>query len=118
MGNLPNPKRSSIGCFAFVIAVSAAVGLSGFFVFTSAQAPEQSSIKLDDKINPNIASIASLSRLPSIGVTRAAAIVTYREEFVKLNPTEPAFKEYNDLQKVKGIGPKITKEISGYLKFD
>ncbi len=113
-----NQRRSSIGCFAFVIAVATAVGLSLFFVFTSHHSSEQSSIKLDDKINPNTASVASLSRLPSIGITRAAAIVTYRENFSKLNTTEPAFKECNDLQKVKGIGPKITKEISPWLKFN
>ncbi len=92
--------------------------MSLFFVLTSGHDSEQSSIKLDDKINPNTASAPSLSRLPSIGITRAAAIVAYRENFSNLNASEPAFKECNDLQKVKGIGPKITKEISPWLKFE
>jgi len=69
---------------------------------------------LDDHINPNTAPLESLVRLPGLGVTRAAAIVAYRDNQV----SGPAFRDLNDLKKVKGIGPQTAQNAGQWLKFE
>ena len=111
-------RQKRIQSFAFVISIVVAVCFSWGFVENLA-APEQSyKIELDEKINPNNAPVASLVRLPGIGISRAEAIVAYREEFNKKSKNGLAFQSCNDLQKVKGIGPKTVQNISQWLKFE
>ena len=112
-------RQNRIQSFAFVIAVSACVLFSMGFVASSLLTSGQSyEIGLDQKINPNDAPIASLVRLPGIGIGKARAILAYREEFGEQNGNKPAFQNPNDLQKVKGIGPKTVENISEWLKFE
>ena len=54
-------------------------------------------------------------RLPGIGVGLAGAIVDYRENFSGKKPT---FETIDDLQKVKGIGPKKAESMKEWLKFE
>ena len=111
--------QNRIQSFAFVIAVSVAVCFSICFAVSSLLGFGQSyEIGLDEKINPNDAPLASLVRLPGIGISRAGAIVTYRENFAEQNNNTPAFQSPNDLQKVKGIGPKTVENIQEWLKFE
>lgn len=112
-------RQNRIQSFAFVIAVSACVLFSMGFVASSLLTSGQSyEIELDQKINPNNARIASLVRLSGIGIGKARAIVAYREEFSEQSNGRPAFQNPNDLQKVKGIGPKTVENISEWLKFE
>lgn len=53
-----------------------------------------------------------------MGIGRAGAIVAYRENFNENKASSPAFQNCDDLQKVKGVGPKTVQNISGLLKFD
>jgi competence ComEA-like helix-hairpin-helix protein len=103
-------RQERIQSFAFIfselICIALAVG-----IVTSCFA-------LEEKINPNDAPAASLTRLPNIGRVRAEAIVAYRENFVLQEVGRPAFRDCNDLQKVKGIGPKTSQNISKWLIFD
>ncbi len=110
-------RQKSIQSFAFVISVCAAVCFSLCYVseFRSSQSCE---IELEGRINPNEAPVVSLVRLPGIGVSRAGAIVAYRENFGGKEGGSPAFRSSNDLQKVKGIGPKTVQNISEWLKFE
>jgi competence ComEA-like helix-hairpin-helix protein len=78
---------------------------------------EHNGIVPADKINPNNASAASLSRLPGVGMVRAEAILAYRREFTSTSD-KPAFENYKDLEKVHGIGPKTTQKINKWLKFE
>ena len=108
-----------IQSLAFVIAAGAAVLLCiGFSqsIFTKADASAR--IVLQSRINPNTAPPASLIRLPGIGPSRANAIAAYRENFRKSNPDITAFQEPNDLQNVKGIGPKTVQNIKQWLRFE
>jgi DNA uptake protein ComE-like DNA-binding protein len=57
-----------------------------------------------------------LRRLPGIGDGRAKKIAAYRENFSRENGE--AFRNCDDLQKVKGIGPKTTADICEWLKFE
>lgn len=72
---------------------------------------------LEDKINPNTASAASLSRLAGIGPAKASQIISYRENFSGTAGTK-AFSEISDLDKIPGIGPKTIEDINGLLSFD
>ncbi len=57
-----------------------------------------------EKIDPNTASVASLCRLRKIGEAKARSIIEYRSVH-----GPKAFKNAEDLSKVKGIGPAIVK---------
>ncbi|HIJ54226.1 MAG TPA: helix-hairpin-helix domain-containing protein [Planctomycetes bacterium] len=112
-------RQSRIQSFAFVISVCGCALLSIGFGASSLLAVRQSSyIGLDEKINPNDTPIASLVRLPGIGISRAEAIVAYRGNFSKEDSNSRAFRDCDDLQKIRGIGPKTAQNISEWLKFE
>jgi len=115
-------RQNRIQSFAFVIAASVCVLFSVVFAVSSlvgfGAASDGCEIELEGRINPNDAPVASLVRLPGIGIVRAEAIVAYRDNFSEQNTGAPAFQNPNDLQKVKGIGPKTVENISEWLKFE
>jgi competence ComEA-like helix-hairpin-helix protein len=115
-----NARQKTIQSFAFVISVCLAVCFSCGFVSNlvgSGSAFSRGEIELESRINPNDAPVASLVRLPGIGMARAGAIVAYRELIGKAG-NSPAFRDCDDLQKVSGIGPKTAQNISEWLKFE
>ena len=115
-------RQERIQSFAFIISelicAALAVGIvtSCFAGHNSAIADRE--ITLDEKINPNDAPAASLARLPNIGHTRAQAIIAYKERIIAQNGDIPAFRDCNDLQKVKGIGPKTVQNVNKWLRFE
>ena len=112
-------RQNRIQSFAFVISVCVAVCFCIGLAVSNIQGSGQScEIKLEGEINPNDAPIASLVRLPGIGIGRAEAIVAYREDFSKEDSDNRAFRNCDDLQKIKGIGPKTAQNISKWLKFE
>jgi len=113
------PRQERIQSFAFVVAVLVCVLLSICFATSSFSALRQScEIELDSRVNPNDASVGSLVRLPGIGNVRAGAIAAYRRNFTEQQTKRAAFETIDDLQKVKGIGPKTAESVSEYLKFE
>lgn len=111
-------SQSRIQSFAFVISICVCVLLSICFGASSLAGVEPSfDIGLDERVNPNDAPVASMVRLPGIGIGRAEAIVAYRENLDKEGHSK-AFQNGDDLQKVKGIGPKTANNISQWLKFE
>ncbi len=111
--------QSRIQSFAFVISVWVCVLFCVCFaVFSAARPTGSCGVKLDDRINPNDAPVASLVRLPGIGLSRSQAIVGYRESFSDQGDGRAAFRDCADLQKVKGIGPKTAQDIGPWLKFE
>ena len=115
-------RQKRIQAFAFVISVGVCILFSMAFVASRVMPfgslPGGCEIVLEEKINPNDASVASLIRLPDVGLVRARAIVAYRENLKHNGGTNRAFRDCNDLQKVKGIGPKTAQNISRWLKFE
>ncbi|UCG48589.1 MAG: helix-hairpin-helix domain-containing protein [Phycisphaerales bacterium] len=90
-----------------------------FFAASRLWRPQRAcQMELEGRINPNSAPAASLVRLRGIGMSRAAAIVAYRESFRRSGEGGPAFQGPNDLQAVKGIGPKTVENIRQALKFE
>lgn len=92
---------------AFMVGLTLAVG-SGVYAVQA----EQCDVKAVavEKINPNTAAHASLMRLPGIGRVRAMDIVDTRK-------TAP-FSNADDLERVRGIGPKTVEKIRPYLTFE
>ncbi|MFB0553379.1 MAG: ComEA family DNA-binding protein [Phycisphaerae bacterium] len=111
-------RQKRIQSFAFVISVCVAVCVSLGFISEFVGRGQACEIELESRINPNYAPVESLVRLPGIGVGRAGAIVAYRENFGGKDGGNPVFRDCNDLQKVKGIGPKTVQNISEWLKFE
>jgi len=112
-------RQNRIQSFAFVIAVSVAVCFSiGFAVSSLLELGQSYEIGLERRINPNDAPLASLVRLPGIGIGKASAIVAYRRDLSERNDNMAAFENCDDLQKVKGIGPKTIENISDWLIFE
>ena len=118
-GQQTQTGQNRIQSFAFVIAAGACVLFSIALTASGLLGVGQScQIVLDEQINPNDAPSASLVRLPGIGIGRAGAIVAYRDNFGKKNSNSRTFRNCEDLQKVKGIGPKTVENISEWLKFE
>ena len=116
---MTDATQSRIQSFAFVISVWVCVLFCLCFAVFNASKPTGScAVKLDDRINPNDAPMASLVRLPGIGLSRAEAIVAYRENFGNQGDGRAVFRDCEDLQKVKGIGPKTAQDIGQWLKFE
>ena len=113
-------EKKRIQSFAFIISICAAFC---FACISSAnlvcsQKTNDKETQLDNRINPNTAPIESLVRLPNIGIAKAEAIISYRENYAEKNNGKSAFKTLNDLQNVKGIGPTTAQNLSLWLKFE
>lgn len=67
------------------------------------------------RINPNTASMASLVRLPGIGKARALDIIHFRQSQTQ---DGPLFQSADDLQAIRGIGPKTAAKLEPWLTFD
>lgn len=63
----------------------------------------------DGKININTATSGELESLPGIGASKAASIITYREQ-------NGSFKEIEDLIHVSGIGNKSFEKLKDKIK--
>ncbi|MDD5064914.1 MAG: helix-hairpin-helix domain-containing protein [Phycisphaerae bacterium] len=107
--------QNKIQSFAFCLALSAAVLISVCFTVSIAGGFEHpGEIRIESQVNPNYAPRASLARLPGVGNRRAEEIAAYRENF----SDRKVFRDCEDLQKVKGIGPKTAEDICEWLKFE
>lgn len=105
-------KQASLQAAAFLVSVCICAAVSAWCLFSyPAAAGSGEKIVLDDKINPNADTAVSIARLPSLGNAKAKAIVEHRQ-----NGT--VFKNADDLDNVKGIGPKTVENIKPYLKFE
>lgn len=62
----------------------------------------------DGRVNINAASVEELCEIPGIGATRAAAIVSYREE-------HGGFEDLEDIMKVSGIKEGTFEKIKGSI---
>jgi competence protein ComEA len=100
---------------AFVIASCLAVVFC--LCFTMGSDSVAAPVELESRINPNNAPAAGLMLLPGVGPARAQAIISYREQFRQNHPGESAFRNCNDLDNVKGIGPVTISNMCTYLKF-
>jgi len=103
----------------FIVGIILCCLLAGCFAMRYLlHSGRESRIMLNEKINPNTACVPSLVRLPNIGVSRAEAIISYRQRFRQTGKDRRAFEDCNDLQEVRGIGQKTAEGISKWLDFE
>jgi competence protein ComEA len=62
-------------------------------------------------VNVNTATAAELERLPGVGSVLARRIVEHRE-------ARGLFRRLEDLQEVRGIGPKLYRRLESYLRLE
>jgi competence ComEA-like helix-hairpin-helix protein len=72
-------------------------------------------VPADQRVDPNTATWTELDRLPGIGELTAKSIVDYREKH-RSATGEPVFRTAEDLERVRGIGPKTVEQIRSGLK--
>jgi len=96
------------GAFSFVAILALSVPLYLAHQRPCLNAPPE-------RINPNTASLASLVRLPSIGKARALDIMDCRDHHQQ---DGPAFQSPQDLEQIRGIGPKTVANIAPWLTFE
>ena len=87
------------------LCLTAGVQKSGAKETAQAQSASQ---KTSQTININSADAETLTRLPGVGPVIAQRIVDYRAE-------NGAFKQPQDLIKVKGIGPKTYEKLAAMI---
>lgn len=114
-GHLP---ESDIRTDAFGLAIVFVLLASGSMVARPGRLRTQTPMILNEFVNPNTASVASLLRLSGIGPIRAQAIVVYREAFALDHPGQRPFTAINDMTRIKGLGPRTVSALSPWLVFD
>ena len=108
-------SQAKIHFVALSIAFVFCLLASSFFLFSTVTDKHADNCdSLANRINPNVAPVSSLVRLPGIGLSRGWAVVAYRQK----NGNSRIFKSCDDLTAVKGIGPKTAESICSYLKFE
>lgn len=105
-------EQSKIQLLAFFLAVclSGLIAICFLFDYTN-NSYHGKKLVLDNKINPNFDTAASMARLPSLGSKKADAIVQFRQ-------SGKIFDKPEDLDNVQGIGTKTIENIKPYLDFE
>jgi len=78
--------------------------------------------QVQQQIDPNVADWAELAQLPGLGETKAKRIVAYRQEQAALrnggrDTPVVVFRGLEDLDAVRGIGPKTLVRLADFLRF-
>lgn len=73
--------------------------------------------QLQDRVDPNTAPWWELTILPGVGEVTARAIVEHRRQAREGGDARP-FDGANDLENVRGIGPKTVERFRALLRFD
>jgi len=68
-------------------------------------------------LDPNTATAAELARVPHLGDTLAARIVSYRQARQGTAGGGIVFRTAHDLDAVPGIGPKLVEQFAPFFKF-
>jgi hypothetical protein len=72
---------------------------------------------LPEQVDPNVASVADLARIPHVGDALAAKIVSYRDARKGTTADGIVFRQASDLDAVPGIGATLVEQLGPFLKF-
>lgn len=111
-------RRQRSQSVALVVGVFVGVAVAFYLVGNLWTQACGTPVRLESRINPNTASVGSLVRLPGVGLTRAGAIVAFRDQFAEEGGEGVAFRSPSDLQQIRGIGPKTVEGLVPWLRFD
>jgi len=114
------PVSWEVQVWGFVVGCMVAVVLCAIFVGVVVGDRGGEPVEILDKINPNSAPVASLVRLPGIGLSKAQAIVAYRRQKLAQGGLRDGrvFRSVSDLQQVKSIGAKTVERIAEFVDFE
>ena len=73
--------------------------------------------QLADRIDPNMATVAELAAIPTLGEKRAEAIVEYRQQYSVRHHGHVAFTSLSNLEQISGIGAATAETLEPYLIF-
>ena len=71
--------------------------------------PARQEVSVSQKINVNTADVATIKKLKGVGLSKAKAIVDYREK-------NGAFEDVNQLTQVRGISTKLLAKFSDQVE--
>jgi competence protein ComEA len=101
----------------FLVSIVLSLGLAVCAILAAPRDDDGSAMGLAARLNPNTATISSLTRLPGVGLARASAIVAYRRRVQAETGLRVAFRQPEDLQRIRGIGPKTAQQMARWLDF-
>jgi hypothetical protein len=78
---------------------------------------KQNAVELPARIDPNMATLPDLSRIPHLGEALAGKIIAYREARTATAPDGIVFRQPADLDAVPGIGKKLIEQLTPFLMF-
>jgi DNA uptake protein ComE-like DNA-binding protein len=106
----PPRARAAVGVAVLLVATHwVCAGLSA----APASATPLHGAQVQFRLDPNRASAAELALLPRIGQTLAENIIAYRASV-----PPPAFRQAEDLDRVRRIGPATVEVLRPFLTFD
>ena len=111
-------NRRASESLGFAVGVCLAAGIALCLVLGASPRVQAPVNRLETTINPNTACVASLVRLPGVGLTRARAIVGFRERLRRETGQTVVFDSPGDLQRIRGIGPKTVEGMVCWLQFE
>jgi len=110
--------RRASQSLGLAVGACLAAGIALCLVLGASPRAQEPLNRLEATINPNTACVASLVRLPGVGLARARAIVVFRERFRRETGQTVAFHSPGDLQRIRGIGPKTVEGMVRWLQFE
>ena len=117
-GRLQNPHLLIAGAVVLASLIALFVSLRRVPIPDTIDA-QQRAAAIESRIDPNVATYAELTALPSIGPVMAERIVKYRQQQAQARRgAGPVFRAAEDLAGVRGIGPKTVEKLRPWLRFD
>lgn len=101
----------------FIVGIGLGLMLAVCVALATPRDADGGAICLPGRLNPNTATVSSLARLPGVGLARASAIVACRTRLHAQTGRQTIFRRPEDLQQIKGIGPRTAGEMAPWLDF-
>jgi competence protein ComEA len=108
----PNVAALTVLSFLAAMALAGSAGWGRVWMASHPPSDAGRLAAVEEKINPNVATVGSLRRLPGIGPVKAQTIAEFRAS----RPGR-AFARAEDLDKVEGLGPAAVERLKPYLEF-
>lgn len=109
-GQAPAGRNATSGIAALPAQDNSAAGAQGGATAGSTSSTPQKRSELSQPVNVNTASAAELEALPGVGPAIAARIIAHRQQ-------QGVFRSLEDLDQVKGLGPKKIEKMKPYVTF-
>jgi competence protein ComEA len=106
------PHLAALTVLSFLAAAALGAGGKRLWIGSRPPVDRHRLAAAEEKINPNVASVGSLRRLPGIGPVKAQAIADYRAACPGC-----AFTCAEDVDKVEGLGPGAVERLRPYWEF-